>query len=782
MKNIFKKNTNLSTSRHGFKIAIPAIILFIIIFGIMAPLQARASLTSFLGIDSAAKSLVTAVAGAINYILSWLVQAGASLFEGALNIGFTKTLPTIQMGWAKCRDIANMFFILFMVVIAFGTILRIENYGIKKLLPKVIIIALLINFSMVFASAIVDFSNIAANAFIKDIKGRLIVKDANGAITGTFADAINITGTYINVTCDAYAKEMKDSCTYLWVPEDKAKCNADLAANITKCKNEGSIAVKIPIEQTWLQIVLGYTSAGIILIITAFAFFAGAIMLLFRIIAIWFLVTIAPLAYMCYILPSLETHWKKWWHTFLNWCIFAPAYSFFVWMAIQIANSKNLKEIQAEASLSTIRGDFGPLSNAFTINPGEQLIKTFIIVGFLVGGIIVAKQLGIYGADAVMKIAQGAKKGATDWAKRSALKPSKYVGAGALGIGAKLFGGTNTKLGRRMIAKSAQMKQSVTQSKENKAYTNLLKTMNDNDLLREVETANGSRKLIATQEAKRRGLLGEEANRETVQEAMKAMRAYGDEEGLRSLEEIRPDAIENKDKRDAAVERALKTGTHKKWSKEVFKSPIGKEIAKRLTEQLGSEFNNVYNGYSKETKEEVDRALKENFNQNFNSNKDASGKEQNYNLEARRAYAKATGDIYTAFTDSGNKDTWLAQDYIQGLSAEHFAKFKGPESKQMAGKYMTEKQVYGVGIAVTSGKDKEIIMQAAKDGNKPIYEMMETSEVWGGKKPKPTPTSTSTPANTVDLKEQQRFIEREKRENEIRKRAKDYEDYQNRMK
>jgi hypothetical protein len=727
-----------------FKNKTAAIILAVILIALIVPIRTQASVWSFLGIDAAAKGLLITIGGATNYVLEWLLKASAAFFEGTLGIGFKTALDTIQIGWKVCRDFTNMLFILFMIVIAFGTILRTERYGVKKLLPKVIGVALLINFSLVLCSVIIDFSNITADFFIKDIKGKIVGKNGDlkrGAITATFADALNMTtNSFVTFTdCNAYEKFMQKECEkYSDVPLTitggfnftRQDCLRAASEKKADCDKNGKITV--PGDPSVLDMFLGYTASSLILLIAAFTLFAGGIMILFRIIAIWFLVTISPLAFACYALPGLQDNWKKWWRTFLNWCIFAPAYAFFVWMAIQIAVSGANKRMADYAGQFTISGQYGAATSSPLIaNPGEQLIGYLIIIGFLIGGLIVAKNLGIYGADTVMSIAQKAKKGATDWAKRTTMRPVKSVGtmagAGALTAGGKLFG--DTKLGRRMGAKAAQMKQSAAQTKENKAYTNLLKTMNDNDVLREVETASGHRKLIATQEAKRRGLL-REAERPAAKRAMETMRAYGDEEGARSLEELRPDAIKDTATRQKAVERAIKDGTHKKWSKEVFESPEGAAIMEELRTQLGAgELTNVFKGWAKEIKDTAEKALQENFTNNF---ADKS------NLDRRNAHAAATGKLNQAFfgdrtgniiyTSDPNAQK-AARTHVQKMKTDDFDKLKTNEDKTLVTIYMLPNQVFGAGTKL-SGQDKKLMRRMAKQNNPQAYQRMLTADTW----------------------------------------------------
>jgi len=724
MKNIFKKNPNLPAGRHGFKIIIPAILLIVIAFGLIVPGQAHA----WNPLDDAAKSIVTTVATAINWFLGWLVKAGASIFEGALNIGFTSTLSVIKIGWTACRDFANMLFILFMIIIAFATILRIENYGIKKLLPKVILVALLINFSMVFASAIIDVSNITANAFIKDIRGKL------GSISGVFGDTVDITSTQRFLSCDQWKTKLLKDCEIFKlgpsaITDSFTTCTERANKQVIEC--EHGRAEPPEATQAFLDIVLNYTAAGILLIMAAFTFFAGAIMLLFRIIAIWFLVIISPLAFMCHILPSLEVHWKKWWSKFLNWCIFAPAYAFFIWMAMQIASSKNLEAIKAEAGTSGISGYTGSIASSFVMGPGQILIQSFLVVGFLIGGIIVAQQLGIAGANATMKIAQGVKKGATNWAKRTATRPVKtggrLVGATAMGLGGKLFKGTT--LGRRMQAKSAQIKQSAVQSAENKKYVNLLNTMTDENIEKEIMSAMGARKLIAVQTAKKRGIL-RETDRAVAEQSMKTMRAYGDEEGARSLEELRPDAIKNPAKKKEAIERAIKEGTHKKWSEKVFEAPEGAEVLRELQEQLGTgEFAKIFKGWAKNIQKIAEETMISEFTNDF-TNAD--------NLKKRENYAKTTGKVREAFLSDNEGTIQLSyfasaepviKTHIQGLNDEGFGNLKTDEDKKLAAMYMKASQVFGAGTKL-SGQDKELIKAMAKISNPAAYAEMLSAKNW----------------------------------------------------
>src|SRR3989344_4778844 len=83
---------------------------------------------------------VSVTAGIIIYLMSW-----------AIRIGFTYSAqfipPSLLSYWVIIRDFVNLFYILIIVVMAFGTIFNIQKYTYREMLAPLLISALLINFS-----------------------------------------------------------------------------------------------------------------------------------------------------------------------------------------------------------------------------------------------------------------------------------------------------------------------------------------------------------------------------------------------------------------------------------------------------------------------------------------------------------------------------------------------------------------------------------------------------------------------------------------------------------
>lgn len=366
-------------------------------------------------------AILTTTVDAIHWVLHWFARAGAEFLNGMIRIGFDSHFDIVKAGWEVTRNFSNMFFILFLVIVAFATILRFEKYGIKQLLPKVILIALLINFSFVIAAVIVDFSNITANFFISDIKKYT----GKGFLSGEFVDSLNLLKT--NITLKD-CQDLPDTPSKDGGPSLREECK-NAIANISGGDKFEAVTI----------FVISSTVGSIVLLIAAFTFFAGGILLLIRIVVIWFLLMIVPLAFLCYIMPGLRKMWQTWWKTFLKWCFFAPAYAFFLWLALKISIEGGIKDI-ADKGSSAFDPTAGPFSTIWTATPGNALIHYFFVIALLLGGLIAASKFGIYGADVALKVGQKMYKGAGRWTGARIRERTAEPAAGLARGMAKVFG------------------------------------------------------------------------------------------------------------------------------------------------------------------------------------------------------------------------------------------------------------------------------------------------------------------------------------------------------
>lgn len=198
---------------------------------------------------------------------------------------------TLHRAWSYMRGFANIAFVIAFLIIIYSqmTNFGISSYGIKKMLPRLIIAAILVNLSYFICSIAVDISNILGYS-IQD------------TFTGIRDNLIGMTDNTTDVTPNW------QSMTGFILSGGAA--TAGLAAVIITNGWMGSIFLLLPALVGCLLAVL-----------TAFLILAG------RQALITVLIVLAPLAFVCYLLPNTEKWFEKWKSTFMTMMILFPAFS-----------------------------------------------------------------------------------------------------------------------------------------------------------------------------------------------------------------------------------------------------------------------------------------------------------------------------------------------------------------------------------------------------------------------------------------------------------------------
>ena len=105
----------------------------------------------------------------------YLVYFAGTLFDTAIVFSIsgqamdTSANSMIAVGWTTIRDLINLFFIFILLYAAISTILQYGNFQLKNVLAKIIIAALLINFSLMIGKMVIDASHILAWEFYNRI-------------------------------------------------------------------------------------------------------------------------------------------------------------------------------------------------------------------------------------------------------------------------------------------------------------------------------------------------------------------------------------------------------------------------------------------------------------------------------------------------------------------------------------------------------------------------------------------------------------------------------------
>ena len=126
-----------------------------------------------------------ATAGGLLGFITSLTTVHTSIIEQ-----FSKQDSSIYKAWSAFRNIANIGFVIMLLVVVFSQVtnIGISNYSIKKILPKLIITAILVNFSYLIMGVLIDLSQIAGNGIGALI--RSVAADGMDVDASTRASAI----------------------------------------------------------------------------------------------------------------------------------------------------------------------------------------------------------------------------------------------------------------------------------------------------------------------------------------------------------------------------------------------------------------------------------------------------------------------------------------------------------------------------------------------------------------------------------------------------------------
>ncbi len=364
-------------------------------------------------------SSISMVLGAVFGVVLWLEAQIIDYIISPANFSFTNS-PIVTLGWGIARDLANMFFILILLIIAFATVLKIQSYAIKQLWWKVLVAAILINFSLVIAGFVIDFTQVLTAFFLKQITG----DGSLGTITTRLASSMQILNFYNPAK-----------------PESIGQGVAQFGAS--------GIAAVVGIILTLIG-----------LVITVFVFGAAAMFLIVRILHIWFLLIFAPFVWMLWILPSTSKYFSQWWDDFIKWTFFAPAYVFMIYLSLSIfdINGKFKTGVFSAGDSEWMKAAPG----LTTVGMPQAIFQWILVIAMMFGSLIVAQKLGVEGATGARKILTGWGTGTKNWAGRQLRRQALGIGAkeaapgvearpGLLVRGAQKLAGTKIP-GRRLLA------------------------------------------------------------------------------------------------------------------------------------------------------------------------------------------------------------------------------------------------------------------------------------------------------------------------------------------
>ena len=227
-------------------------------------------------------------------VSNWLADGIDFMYSALQQFLKTKPLETtnqnsgIYLAWVIMRNISNVAFIVAFLVIIYSqlTSVGISNYGVKKMIPRLVIAAVLVNLSFTICAILLDLSNIAGYAFqdaFMGIKNTISTVGENTGVGWTWSEVIML-----------------------------ILSNGAFAAGAAYTISLGSELLPLALS--------ALVGIGLVLLLVLLIMAARQALIVILII-------ISPLAFVCYLLPGTEKWFKKWKDLFLTMLVFFPAFS-----------------------------------------------------------------------------------------------------------------------------------------------------------------------------------------------------------------------------------------------------------------------------------------------------------------------------------------------------------------------------------------------------------------------------------------------------------------------
>lgn len=381
-----------------------------------------------LGTDIASATLGAlqrTISGLINLLLNGLLYLVVQLFsfcvEGLkflLKLGSEmNNLPELVTGWRIVRNTMNSFFIVVLIAIAISTIIRFQQFNFRTTLPRLILAAFLVNFSRTICLLAINASNALMNTF-----GDVV------------AEALPILA--IGLRLPAVAAFSDKSIGGLFGVDEALQQGGGTA---------GEIGLTVTLI---FGLIIALVAVG------AIAFFL--VILLFRVVVLWFLTILSPLAFFLWGVPGrASSYWGQWLNEFVQHLIVGPVAAFFLYiiLTLMIANVEN--------NYGTLLDGNIPQGTSSLISQPQVLFGYLIGLGMMFVALEIIQQMGVRGGNFAERVGvDGIIKGgmrlagyANDYlySKGLSVKPGKAFEGIQAGIAARRTNWIND--GNRILAK-----------------------------------------------------------------------------------------------------------------------------------------------------------------------------------------------------------------------------------------------------------------------------------------------------------------------------------------
>lgn len=307
--------------------------------------------TLFGGVDSFLGGIGYAIWTFANFLL-WLVATFFNFVVEQTVFNFAKYIggsDGVIAAWKVIRDVSNIGLLFGFIFIGITTILDVHGYEAKKTLPRLIIFAVLLNFSLLATQLIIDTSNVLGKVLYDQVE-----QCPAGTPAGECAKNYGISGAIMGTS-------------------------------------GGNDVFSAPSTKMTLSYYLGLSVFSLVL---TMVLLAGAILLISRAIILVFLMALSPIGFAGLAIPPLNSYAKQWWQTLIGQSFFAPVYLLLIFIGLKISETLSKS------------GNLGSALQNGSAGAIDSVLVFTITSGFMIGALMIAKSMSQQGAGTIISSVQ----------------------------------------------------------------------------------------------------------------------------------------------------------------------------------------------------------------------------------------------------------------------------------------------------------------------------------------------------------------------------------------
>jgi hypothetical protein len=372
------------------------------------------------GASGVGSAIVSTLAGIAYYLMSaagYLLGLVGEVFNWVIVItvfqfaSYFANSAGMLAAWGILRDVGNICILFGFIYIGITIILDINGDASRKALPRLLIFAALMNFSLFAGEAVIDVANVLSATLYTQ------------AGSSTFAAA--------NTTNNSQVLGGVNGASSATVSSGQNNVQVGIAGLIMQDTGTGTAFSPTTKPNTSTGYLYAYIGTTIFILVTMAVLLAGTIIFAIRAVLLCVLLIISPLGFAAMAIPQFQERGKQWWSMLLQNAFFAPVFLLLIFAGLKIMEAARTS-LDAGSSSKTLADALAAPGSS----TGGVLIVFMLTTGFMIAAFQFARSSSVIGGQFATNFAQKTVTGVAKAPFRIASTPVRIgarQGVGKLG-------------------------------------------------------------------------------------------------------------------------------------------------------------------------------------------------------------------------------------------------------------------------------------------------------------------------------------------------------------